>query len=172
MSDYRIRHLEAADAAALSELMRDDSVYGNTLQLPHLSQQSLERNIHHLLRPGRWQLICESASGEVLGHAGLWRLDEPRLGHIAGLGIIVGRNWQGRGVGSALMAALMDLADNWLGLARIELTVYADNLQAQALYRKFGFVEEVRMKAHSLRNGVYEDSVLMGRLRPGGLAGN
>jgi putative acetyltransferase len=168
MSDYRIRHLEPEDAAALRELTADESVYGNTLQLPNPSLQMLERRFHRLLRPGRYQLICESASGEVLGHAGLWRFDEERLGHIGGLGIVVRRDWQGRGVGSALMAALTDLADNWLGLRRIELVVYADNLHAQALYRKFGFVEEARMRAHSLRGGAYHDSLLMGRLHPGG----
>jgi putative acetyltransferase len=48
-------------------------------------------------------------------------------------------DWQGKGVGSALMRAALDLADNWLGLRRLELNVHADNERAIALYRKFGF---------------------------------
>ncbi len=36
----------------------------------------------------------------------------------------------------------MDLADNWLNLQRLELTVYSDNAAAIALYRKFGFEQE------------------------------
>ena len=36
-------------------------------------------------------------------------------------------SWQGMGVGTALMRAALDLADNWLGLRRVELTIYADN---------------------------------------------
>jgi putative acetyltransferase len=36
-------------------------------------------------------------------------------------------DWQSRGVGTALMEAALDLADNWLNLTRIELSVYTDN---------------------------------------------
>ena len=41
-------------------------------------------------------------------------------------------DWQGRGVGTALMEAALDLADNWLNLTRIELEVYTDNAAAIA----------------------------------------
>ena len=37
---------------------------------------------------------------------------------------------------------MIDLAENWLGLTRIELTVYADNASAIALYKKFNFEVE------------------------------
>ena len=43
-------------------------------------------------------------------------------------------DWQGRGVGTALMEPLLDLAANWLMLLREELEVYADNERAIALY--------------------------------------
>ena len=33
----------------------------------------------------------------------------------------------GKGVANALLSAMIDLADNWLNLRRIELTVYCDN---------------------------------------------
>jgi ribosomal protein S18 acetylase RimI-like enzyme len=44
----------------------------------------------------------------------------------------------GRGIGSALLAAFIDLSDNWLNLKRLELTVYVDNEPAIRLYKKFG----------------------------------
>jgi GNAT superfamily N-acetyltransferase len=47
-------------------------------------------------------------------------------------------DWQGKGVGSALLAAAYDLADHWLPVTRLELTVYTDNARAIALYEKFG----------------------------------
>jgi len=37
------------------------------------------------------------------------------------------------------MAELIDIADNWLDLKRLELTVYVDNAPAIRLYEKFGF---------------------------------
>ncbi|OQS11795.1 hypothetical protein B0T37_03605 [Chromobacterium violaceum] len=164
MSAFRIRHLEPDDAGDLRELAADASVYGNTLQLPFPSSATMASRMDKLLCAGRYQLVCETVDGKVVGSAGLWRFDEQRLAHIAGLGINVHRDWQGRGVGKLLMAALLDLADNWIGLQRIELMVYPDNLPAQALYRRFGFVEEARMRAHSFRDGAYHDVLLMGRL--------
>ena len=74
--------------------------------------------------------------------------------------------FQGRGVGSALMAAMTDLADNWLGLHRIELTVYADNAPAVHLYEKFGFALEGTLRDFAYRNGAYVDAYAMARLRP------
>ena len=167
MSELRIRHLEPGDAADVQELASDPSVYGNTLQLPFPSSATMASRMDKLLCAGRYQLVCENAAGKVVGSAGLWRLDEARLEHIAGFGINVHRDWQRRGVGTLLMAATLDLADSWIGFERIELTVYPDNQAALALYRKFGFVEEARMRAHSFRNGAYHDALLMGRLRPG-----
>jgi putative acetyltransferase len=78
----------------------------------------------------------------------------------------VARDAQGQGVGSALMAALIDWADNWARLLRLELTVYTDNPRAIALYRKFGFVREGTHRAYALRNGVFVDADCMARLHP------
>lgn len=74
-------------------------------------------------------------------------------------------DWAGKGVGSALMAAALDLADNWLNLHRIELTVFVDNEAALALYRKFGFVEEGRARDYAFRQGRYVDVFYMARVR-------
>jgi putative acetyltransferase len=82
------------------------------------------------------------------------------------LGISVVPEWQRRGVGSALVGALCDYADRWLGLLRLELTVYVDNAPAIALYRKFGFEHEGTHRAYALRDGVYVDAHTMARLHP------
>ena len=74
-------------------------------------------------------------------------------------------DWQGRGVGSALMAALVDLAENWIDVQRIELTVYADNAAAVHLYKKFGFEVEGTLRSYAFRHGVYVDAYYMARLR-------
>jgi putative acetyltransferase len=61
-------------------------------------------------------------------------------------------------------AALTDCADNALGLRRIELTVFADNAPAIALYRKSGFAEEGRSRAYAMRDGVLADALHMARI--------
>jgi putative acetyltransferase len=73
--------------------------------------------------------------------------------------------WQGKGVGSALMSAMCELADGWLNVFRLELTVYTDNARAIALYRKFGFEIEGTHRAYALRAGRYVDSHSMARIR-------
>jgi len=64
------------------------------------------------------------------------------------------------------MARLLDWADNWAGVLRVELVVHADNERAQALYRNMGFVEEGRMQAYAMKNGRYVDAIAMARLHP------
>jgi putative acetyltransferase len=70
---------------------------------------------------------------------------------------------QGKGVGSALMKALIDYADNWTTFLRIELTVYADNTNAIALYKKFGFEQEGLLRHYGLRSGSFDDVITMAR---------
>lgn len=42
----------------------------------------------------------------------------------------------------ALLTKILDLADNWLMLERVELGVLETNSKAKSLYEKLGFVEE------------------------------
>ena len=74
-------------------------------------------------------------------------------------------DWQGTGVGTALMEAALDLADNWLNLTRVELTVYTDNEAGIALYRKFGFEIEGTHRRFAFRGGEYVDAYSMARIR-------
>ncbi len=69
------------------------------------------------------------------------------------------------GDGTALTRAAIDLADNWLNLTRLELTVYTDNEPATKLYANFGFTIEGTMKNYSFRDGEYADVYAMARVR-------
>ena len=57
------------------------------------------------------------------------------------------------------------MADNWLDIRRLDLTVYTDNDRAIALYERFGFAREGTLRADSYRDGRYVDVLLMARLR-------
>jgi putative acetyltransferase len=73
--------------------------------------------------------------------------------------------YQGLGLGEALMKAAIDLADKWLNVRRIELTVFTDNQPALALYRKFGFATEGILRQYAFRDGEFVDAYTMARLR-------
>ena len=75
-------------------------------------------------------------------------------------------DFQGQGVGTALLQAAVDLADNWLNLQRLELTVFTDNEPALRLYKKCGFEIEGTLRRHSFRAGQYFDVYYMARLKP------
>jgi len=99
--------------------------------------------------------------GRVIGHVGVAREEQPVTRHVASLGMAVSPEWRGRGVGSALMAAVIEWARS-VGVEKLALSVYPDNGPAIALYRKFGFVEEGRLTGHSKKSIGYRDEVVMG----------
>lgn len=80
------------------------------------------------------------------------------------IGMLVARDWRGRGVGSALVAAAIEWARE-RGLHKLSLSVFVHNTAAIALYHKFGFVEEGRRVRHFRRaNGELWDGLEMGLL--------
>jgi putative acetyltransferase len=81
------------------------------------------------------------------------------------IGMAVRDDWQGKGVGSALMQAAIDLAENWLQLTRIELEVYTDNRAGIRLYEKFGFKIEGTLEQFAFRDGEFVDAYFMARFR-------
>jgi putative acetyltransferase len=89
----------------------------------------------------------------------------PRRRHAGQIGMAVRDDWQGQGVGTALMQAAVDLADKWLNLTRLELEVYIDNGPAIRLYEKFGFTIEGTLVQYAFREGQYVDTYMMARLR-------
>ena len=101
----------------------------------------------------------------MVGELGLGVSTNPRTRHTGNIGMAVHDDWQGKGIGMALMEAALDLADNWLNLTRIELRVYTDNAAAIALYEKFEFEVEGTQRRLAFRDGEYIDAYSMARLK-------
>lgn len=160
-----IRRAEPEDYEGFAAVFEGATAQSETLQMPFPSREAWRKRLAEI-PPGAHRLVA-LIDGKQVGNAGLDPAHRsPRRAHAAHLGISVHDDYQGRGVGKALMQALIDLADLWTPYTRIELGVYSDNARAIALYKSFGFEEEGRFKAHSLRNGVYVETLAMARIRP------
>ncbi len=160
-----VRRAEVRDAEAMLATFAAPKAQAGTLQMPYPSADIWRKRIADA-PAGDYVLVCE-AGGEVVGNCGLHATSSsPRRRHAGTIGMSVRDDWQGKGVGTALMAAAVDLADNWLDYRRLELTVYTDNAPALALYRKFGFEVEGTLRQYALRAGVLVDAYTMARLRP------
>jgi len=91
--------------------------------------------------------------------------NRPRRRHVGQIGMAVRDDWQGKRVGTALMQAAIDLADNWLNLTRLELELFVENTPAIRLYEKCGFTIEGTLVDFAFRDGQYVDTYIMARLR-------
>ncbi|MDW6019313.1 GNAT family N-acetyltransferase [Vibrio plantisponsor] len=157
-----IRRAEPSDARAIKQIYECKNAYSSTLQLPHPSLTLWEKRTTDV--PDNVFVYVALVDGEIVGNLGFEVCTSPRRRHVASLGMGVKDDVQGRGVGSALLATVIDLADNWLNLKRIELTVYSDNVRAINLYKKFGFAVEGESKAYAFRNGEYVSAYHMARV--------
>jgi RimJ/RimL family protein N-acetyltransferase len=114
-------------------------------------------------RAANWDLdrtFVALAAGEVVGFI---FVIESGFG-FGEIGMMVAREWRGRGVGTALVTAAIEWAQA-RGLHKLTLSVFPHNEAAIALYRKFGFVEEGRLIKHIRRdNGELWDLIEMGLL--------
>ena len=130
-----IRRVRVADdAAALAAMMNDPAVYPGTLQMPFASEALWQERLAAL--PATDLILVGERAGRLVACAGLHGVGgSPRRRHAMSVGLTVAGEAQGQGVGRAMMQALLVHADRWLGLRRLELTVYADNERAIALYR-------------------------------------
>lgn len=157
---YTIRRAVPDDAEGLCA---DPSVIAGTLQLPYGSPV-LWRERLTAVDPPVMLVACDGRV--IVGNIGLHtNARTPRRKHAANIGMGVITTHQRKGVGSQLLAAVIDLADNWYGITRLELTVYVDNEAGVALYTKLGFTIEGTLRAYALRNGAYVDAYTMARIR-------
>ncbi len=160
----QIRSAEPDDYRDIHEIYSCPRAFAGTLQLPYPSLEEWRRRLAES-RDGVYTLVAV-AGDRVVGTLSIHTSSRPRRKHAASIGMGVHDDWQGKGVGTALMRAAVEMADKWLNLTRLELEVYTDNEPAIRLYERFGFEREGTLRQHAFRDGAYVDSHMMARLRP------
>jgi putative acetyltransferase len=159
-----IRQARPSDAEAITAMQSLPGVRWGTLRMPYPRAETMRKRIE--AQGDNDYLLLAFVEEGLAGMAGMNRFIGRRA-HVAGIGMAVHDEWTGRGIGRRLLGELIDIADNWWGLRRLELEVYVDNAPAIGLYRSMGFVVEGRSRAAALRDGVFVDDYKMARLRDG-----
>ena len=77
------------------------------------------------------------------------------------LGFHIAPEYQNNGYGTALIKGLVEFASGTLNMHRIYLEAFAKNKKAVRLYEKCGFVEEGILRDKVLKNGRFEDVIVM-----------
>lgn len=161
-----IRRLESEDYPAMAKLFTFPKVVHGTMQVPYPSKDEWKSKLAaSCSNPDHFQL-CAVVDGEIVGSGGITIGSSIRARHSATLGMAVRDDFHGKGIGKALLSALLNQADNWMNLVRVQLDVYTDNAPAIGLYKKFGFVVEGTLHARAFRDGQYVDCYAMARLHP------
>lgn len=163
-ADLLIRPVRVDDVADLEVVRRQPGVIYGTLNIPSERLLDRLRRIENL-GPNVHEFVGE-VDGRVVATAGLVAF-HGRMSHAGEIAhIMVHDEFQGHGFGRRLLEALLDVADNHLGLVRVELVVYADNTAAVRLYERLGFVHEGVKRKYARRQGKLVDVAMMARIRP------
>jgi ribosomal protein S18 acetylase RimI-like enzyme len=161
----KIRKLGPADAAAFQALrlhaLREDPIafaasYEDERDTP------LDTVAERLLPTGDRAIVGAFDAEQLVGMAA-WHREEMRKMQHKGFvwGVFVREGWRGRGLARELLEAVICLARQAEGIVALNLTAYADNARAIALYESLGFVIYGREPAAICVNGMLHDDVHM-----------
>jgi putative acetyltransferase len=162
-----IRGLRTEDWDSLFVLCNLEDVILDSVEAPYLTEEAFRERFNAVIQSPH-TLVAEtglpSGRKRIVGIAWLYALPN-RLRHMGRIVLAVHPDYQETGTETTLLEAALDLADRWLGLRRLEVSVYTDCAAAVALYEHYGFQIEATRRRYAFRNGVYADAYLMARLR-------
>jgi RimJ/RimL family protein N-acetyltransferase len=167
--DVAVRQIREADAGSLLQLQRrlDEETEMMMLEPGERSESADEVRPHlqeTIASPNSTIIVAESDS-QIVGYVSAVGGSYRRTRHSAYVVIGVSRAYQGRGIGRSLLGAMRSWAVQ-RGVARLELTVRAEDEPARRLYERVGFqVEGVRRGSLQV-NGELIDELAMALVLP------
>ena len=110
------------------------------------------------------EMILAIGDGKIIGIGTINSSNKIKCRHCGELGIVVAKEYQGKGIGTTIIQKLIDWAKANGVTTRIQLDTRKDNESAIRLYEKFGFEMEGCLKNQTLLNGTYYDLCVMGMM--------
>lgn len=161
-SNVCIRSLKQSDIEELNKIRRSKGVFETILSLQ--DETLCETKAYFLDNLDNAHTFIAESERIIVGYIKLVIDDEKRKKHKARISIAIHPDYQGNGIGSRLFKEIIDLAENWLMLRKLELTVLEKNQKGIDLYKKYGFEIEGVSREDTVVNGRYENVIHMGML--------
>jgi phosphinothricin acetyltransferase len=116
------------------------------------------------LKPGNFVIVVAAEGpGPVAFAASFPYSPRPCYAGIGEFSVYVARDFRGRGVGKAALAALIEAARSG-GLHKLTSRVFPENKASRALLKRLGFEEIGIHRRHGKLDGMWRDCVIVERL--------
>jgi len=169
LKDERVslRPIERLDLVRLVELLEDPDVAALAGEGPVVLASLADWEAwfeQRVANPPKDRIsFAVETEDELIGQAGLHHIDH--FNQRCELGIALGKDYWGQGLGQEATRLLVDYAFSYLNMNRISLRVLADDARAVGAYRKAGFREEGRLRQAAVVAGDFRDELVMSVLR-------
>lgn len=167
---YMIREAAADDAESYNTFMRTiadephNQVSFHAGEYTATVEDTRKRLTNTEAHVNRKVFVAVDDQNNVIGQTSVSASDRIAARHSIGVGITVGAEYRGQGIGKALMQKVLDWATANPTIERIGLEVFTDNIPAINLYLNLGFVVEGTKRKAYRKHGKLKDSYLMAML--------
>jgi len=168
ISAFSLRPMGLDDVSKIADWFwdaEDVALFDRSLPVPMNNESIRERwraSLEHSVFPRAFWFIAENEEQKPAGIAGL-----EAVNYVQGNAILpafTGKEFRGKGLATAMVVQLLDLAFNKLRLHRLTTYYRDDNVPTQHALSKVGFKEEGRYREAWFANGSRRDTVIVGLL--------
>jgi L-amino acid N-acyltransferase YncA len=158
-----LREARPADAGKIAAIY-NQGIVDRIATLETEERTPEERAAWLAARGPRHPVLVAEVAGQVVGWGSLNPFS-PRKAydHVADFSLYVERAWRGKGVGSRLLAALIERARG-LGFHKLVLAAFPWNAAGMALYLKHGFRTVGTYTEQGMLDGKWVDTIIMEKL--------
>ncbi|MBI3029832.1 MAG: N-acetyltransferase [Candidatus Rokubacteria bacterium] len=163
MTEINLRPATGKDSGAIATIY-NQGIEDRIATLETNLRTPDERRQWLAARGPRHPVIVAESGDRVVGWGSLNAFN-PRKAydHVADFSVYVEREWRGKGVGSRLLARLVELARE-VGYHKLVLSAFPWNAGGMALYQKLGFRTVGIYKEQGKLDGKWADTIIMERL--------
>lgn len=161
-----LRPPRGSDAASIARHLNNRNVSRNltdAVPFPYRLEDARQFIERFTAPPQRALVLCIVVGGDAVGAVGAHPQDDVYR-KSAKVGYWLGEPFWGRGIATAAVRALSELAFAQLDVVRLEAAVFGWNLASARVLEKAGYVREGVLRRSVFKDGQLADSFLYARL--------